>query len=251
MRKLIINADDFGLTKGINKGIIRGYRQGIVTSATALVNMPFWEHAAGLVGNYPGLGIGLHFNLTCGSPVTVADQIPSLVNQEGDFVNDLDILAKANVKEIHLELQAQFNRLVKSGVKPTHIDSHYNIHILDNVLMVVLAFACKKSLPVRLVPRAVVTYNSAGAKTTGDLIVEFRGKGANRPNLERLLSQCKAETVELRCHPGVVDSQLEGLSPYTWQRERELAVVCAYDKEEFPQHYGYQLIPFSGLKGLG
>lgn len=250
MQRLIVNADDFGLTKGINKGIVKGFLQGIVTNATALVNMPRWEHAAGLVGKYPGLGIGLHFNLTMGSPVTAPERIPSLVNGEGGFTEDRDALAAAEPREIALELSSQFARLVQAGVKPTHISSHQNIHSIDKVLTVVLDFATRRGLPVRLVPQARTRYADTGAMTTRALIVQFWDKGANRPNFERLLSTCQAETVELQCHPGVVDADLEGLSPYTWQRERELAVVCAYDKEGFPRHFGWELISYSSLKSL-
>ena len=248
MRKLIVNADDFGLTKGVNKGIIKGYRQGIITSSTALVNMPAWAHAAGLLHSYPRLGVGLHFNLTSGRPVSAPEAIPSLVDEDGNFLGDLEFLTSADSVDIARELYNQYNLLVRSGVKPTHIDSHHDIHTLDNVMPVVLVFASRLGLPVRQVPWALVRYSSAGAKTTGDLVVNFKDRGANRPNFERLLSQCKTDTVELRCHPGMVDAELERFSGYTWQRERELAVVCAYDKDDFPKAYGYQLINFSGLK---
>jgi predicted glycoside hydrolase/deacetylase ChbG (UPF0249 family) len=248
MKKLIVNADDLGLTKGINKGIIKGYCQGIITSATALVNMPAWEHAAGLLDNYPRLGVGLHFNLTCGSPVTAPEHVPSLVNEEGRFRNDLEALALADPVEVARELYNQFDRLVRSGIKPTHVDSHHDIHTLDNVMPVVLLFASSLGLPVRLVPWAQVRYSSAGTRTTDDLVVKFRDRGANRMNFERLLSECTADTVEIRCHPGMVDFELEQCSGYTWQRERELAVVCAYNKDDFPQAFGYKLITFSGLK---
>lgn len=247
MRKLIVNADDLGLTRGVNKGIIKGYRQGIITSATALVNMAGWEHAAAIVGKYPGLGIGLHFNLTTGSPVSDPEDVPSLVNEEGKFFNELDVLAMADSADVARELCNQFNRLIRSGVKPTHIDSHHDIHTLDNVMPIVLLFARRLGLPVRLVPWAELRYKSVGTKTTKELVVEFKDRGANRPNFERLLNRCQAETVEVRCHPGMVDSELEQVTKYTWQRERELAVVCAYEKEMFTKVYGYNLVPFSGL----
>lgn len=144
-------------------------------------------------------------------------------------------------------LYNQYNRLLRSGIKPTHIDSHDGIHSLDNILSILLDFAARHQLPLRLVPRARDRYNSAGTATTEEIIEGFQDKGANRPNFERLLSTCQAETVEFRCHPGMVDAELETVSAYTWQRERELAVVCAYSKEEFPRHYGFELIPFSGL----
>jgi len=247
MRKLIVNADDFGMTRGINKGVLRAFQQGILTSATALVNLPCWEHAAGLVNKNPSLGIGLHFNLTLGSPITDPQQIPSLA-KDGVFMEDSELLAAADPGEIKRELVNQYHRLERSGIKPTHVDSHQNIHSIDTVLAVILQFACGQGIPVRLIPQARTRYASAGAWTTGALIDQFRGRGASRPNFERLLSSCTSETVEFQCHPGTVDADLELLSSYTWQRERELAVICGYAKEDFSARYGYALVAFSGLQ---
>lgn len=249
MRKLIVNADDFGWTKGINKGIIQGFRLGIITSTTALVNMPSWEYGADLACKYPRLGIGLHFNLTSGEPITAPKDIPSLVNGEGKFIGSLDALRAADPLDITRELCNQFQRLTRSGIKATHIDSHHNIHSLDNILPIVLAFAARLGLPVRLVAQAKARYRSGGTVTTGELIETFRGRGASGPSLQRLLLNCQSETVELRCHPGLVDAELENLSPYTWQRERELAVVCAFAKEDFPGRHGYTLVSFAALRG--
>ncbi len=250
MRTLIINADDFGLTRGVNKGIVHGFRLGIITSATALVNMPCWPHAASLVSKLAGLGVGLQFNLTVGSPLTDPQLIPTLVNDKGMFHSDPGQLAQADPLDIARELFNQYNRLLHTGIKPTHIDSHDDIHTLDNVLPILLDFATCHNLPLRLVPQERSRYSRAGAATTEDLIDAFQDRGANRPNFERLLGNCQAETVEFRCHPGMVDADLQAVSAYTWQRERELAVVCAYSKEEFPQRYGFKLISFSGLGQL-
>lgn len=244
---LIINADDFGLTKGINKGIVKGFSQGIITSATALVNMPCWVHAADLVSKYPCLGIGLQFNISQGDPVCNPEEIPSLV-EDGTFAGSSECISAADSADVARELSSQYQRLLVSGVKPTHIGSHQNIHSLSNVLPVILDFAGRVGLPVRLISQARKLYLSAGTATTGELIVDFWDRGANRPNFERLLLDCNSDSVELQCHPGIMDAELEGLSPYTWQRERELAVVCAYDKEDFSQRFGYQLVPYSVLK---
>ena len=152
MRKLIVNADDFGLTQGINKGIVQGFRLGIITSATALVNMPCWPHAAALASRLAGLGIGLHFNLTMGRPLTDPRYIPSLVDEEGRFAGNPEQLAQADPLDVVRELYNQYNRLLRSGIKPTHIDSHDGIHSLDNILSILLDFAARHQLPLRLVP---------------------------------------------------------------------------------------------------
>lgn len=181
MRKLIVNADDFGLTRGINKGIARGFRLGIVTSASAMVNMPCWDHAAELAKRLPGLSVGLHFNLTLGCPVTPPRSVPTLVDAQGRFHGDLKQLATADPLDITRELYNQYNRLCRSGIAPSHVDGHQGIHALDNILAVLLDFAARLGLPLRLAPHARERYKAAGAVTTGALIDQFQGRGLPGP----------------------------------------------------------------------
>src|SRR5262245_52162998 len=85
MHRLIINADDFGFSASSNRGIIAGHKQGVVTSTTLMVGMPAAAEAASLARQHPKLGVGLHFNLTCGRPCRPAKDIPSLVDANGQF----------------------------------------------------------------------------------------------------------------------------------------------------------------------
>jgi len=183
--------------------------------------------------------------------VTPPRSVPTLVDAQGRFHGDLKQLAAADPLDITRELYNQYNRLCRSGIAPSHVDGHQGIHALDNILAVLLDFAARLGLPLRLAPHARERYKAAGAVTTGALIDQFQGRGATRPNFERLLRECRAETAEFRCRPGMVDADLENFSAYTWQRERELAVVCAYARETFPQEYGYQLISFAQLPAGG
>jgi predicted glycoside hydrolase/deacetylase ChbG (UPF0249 family) len=132
MRKLIINADDFGFNREITDGILECHKSGTVNSTTLLVNMPGAEYAAGLVRKFPGLSVGIHLNLTLGKPVLPPDQVISLVNQDGFFHEQAAMFRQAfrfqlNAKEIAAELNAQVERFLAYGLVPTHADSHHHV----------------------------------------------------------------------------------------------------------------------------
>src|SRR5229473_8150417 len=93
MKQLIVNADDFGITRGITDGIVEGHRRGMITSATIMANMPAFAYAAHVARSYPSLGIGLHLNLIDGPPVS-PDPLPGLVNARGSFWGSVGALIK-------------------------------------------------------------------------------------------------------------------------------------------------------------
>lgn len=244
MRLMIVNADDFGLSVGVNKGIIRAYRQGIVSSTSMLVNMPAWAHARDLARACPGLAVGLHFNLVSGRPLSKPEQVATLINEQGEFDGEPGRLARANPVHIARELAAQLARLQAARIDVTHIDSHRHVHSMPNILPLVLHYAAGHQLAVRRVEGQQRKYARAGTSTTGKLLEEFSAQGANRPNLHYLLQSSRARSVEIRCHPGLMDRELERWSGYTWTRERELAVICSFDREQFAATYGYKLANF-------
>jgi predicted glycoside hydrolase/deacetylase ChbG (UPF0249 family) len=132
MRKLIINADDFGFNREITDGILECHRNGTVNSTTLMVNMTGADYAAGLVAGFPGLSVGIHLNLTLGRPISPPDRILSLVNKEGWFRDQGDMFRRAfrfqlNAKEIETELSAQVERFLAYGLVPTHADSHHHV----------------------------------------------------------------------------------------------------------------------------
>jgi chitin disaccharide deacetylase len=126
MTKLIINADDFGYSKGVNLGIIEAFQNGVVTSATLMANMPGAEHAAALAKENPGLGVGIHLVLTCGKPI--CRDVPSLINDHGEFHRLADLEKIARIDEVERELTSQFERFLSFRIQPTHIDSHHHVH---------------------------------------------------------------------------------------------------------------------------
>ena len=147
---LIVNADDFGLSKGQNYGIVEACRHGVVTSTTAMVNGEAIEHAAALSRDLPDLGVGMHFVLTLGMPLTA---MPGLTRDGllGKWIWDMAEQGTLPLEEIARELDCQFNRFVDLfGREPTHIDSHHHVHMIPAIFPLVAEFARRKGVALRV-----------------------------------------------------------------------------------------------------
>lgn len=130
-RVLIVNADDFGLSKGQNYGIVEAYRNGVVTSTTALVNGEAIDHAAQLSHGLPALGVGMHFVLTLGKPVS---EMPGLTRDGllGKWIWQMAEEDTLPLDEIAHELACQYQRFIELfGREPTHLDSHHHVHMFS------------------------------------------------------------------------------------------------------------------------
>jgi predicted glycoside hydrolase/deacetylase ChbG (UPF0249 family) len=222
VRALIVNADDFGLTRGVSAGILAAHRHGIVTSTTVLVtgepDRRQLDEARAV-----GLGLGLHVNLTLGAPLTRGR---SLVDGGGRFRRDpLRAAAGADAREVRAEVEAQLGRFEKLvGRVPTHLDSHHHVGLQPPVRDVVLDVARAHGLPVRSQDAAARTRaRSAGLRTT-DYFFGEAGPDAYW-SLTRTLAALRALPAgvsEFMVHPGRSDDDL-GYSRYGRQREVELA----------------------------
>lgn len=132
-RRLIVNADDLGMTEGITDGIIFAHRYGIVTSASLLVNQPASEYALEQAKNIPTLGVGVHVNVDEGVPLLPPARIPSLVDEEGKLYSQVHLISRlwrrqVLASDLEAEFRAQINWVKQHGVTPTHCDSHHHIH---------------------------------------------------------------------------------------------------------------------------
>ena len=150
--KMIINADDFGYSKGINYGILEAYKNGVLTSATLMTGMPGAEHAAGIMQEVPDLGVGLHLNTALGKPVN--SQRKTLTDENGFFMKPDKIMELGidyNEDELYDELEDQYKKFEKlTKRKPTHIDSHlFSSDKLEKVKKAALALADKYEIPLR------------------------------------------------------------------------------------------------------
>jgi chitin disaccharide deacetylase len=152
MRNLIVNADDLGWTRGVNRGIVEAHRNGIVTSTTLLANGPAFEDGVRQVMAVPGLGVGVHLNLSDGPPVLPPAEIPSLVSKNGQFFAGpqqlLLLLARRRlvVAEVEREWDAQIHKARAAGIEPTHLDGHKHVHMLPKLFLVALRLARKHGI---------------------------------------------------------------------------------------------------------
>ena len=218
---MIVNADDFGLTRGVSAGILAAHRHGIVTSSTVLATSAIDADLA-TAARESGLGLGLHVNLTLGRPRT---RSASLVDEGGRFIRDARrAAARAEVAHVEAEVDAQVERflnLMKRG--PTHLDSHHHVGLLPPVREVVLAVARRLGVPVRSQdPAARARARSAGLRTPDHFFGES-GPAAYWTSARTLshLRELPPGVSEFMTHPGWFDDDL-AFSRYARQREVEL-----------------------------
>jgi len=153
-RLLIINADDFGYNDAITQGILAGYREGIITSTSAMVNIPGApERIVAAHASEPALPIGLHLNLTAGRPVLPAEKVPHLVRENGTFLPYESFLLRSSeipLDEVRAEAAAQAEILIRCGVAFDHIDYHQHIFALSaSFFGVVEELANEYRVPIR------------------------------------------------------------------------------------------------------
>jgi predicted glycoside hydrolase/deacetylase ChbG (UPF0249 family) len=221
VRTLIVNADDFGLTRGVSAGILAAHRHGIVTSTTVLVTAEIDREQLARARD-AGLGLGLHMNLTLGRPLTRAR---SLVDGRGAFVRDpRRAAAGAAAHEVRAEAEAQVERFEKLlGRRPTHIDTHHHVGLYPPVRDVVLEVARARGVAVRSQDAVARTRaRSAGVRTTDHFFGEA-GPDAYWSSARTLahLRALPPGVSEFMCHPGRFDDEL-GYSRYGRQREVEM-----------------------------
>lgn len=147
MKKLIVNADDFGLTEGVNRAILGGHHNGIITSATLMANGPAFDSAVVACLAAAALGVGVHLNLTHGRPVSRLTDVPSLVAPDGCFypspaglVQQI-LTRRVRLAEVERELRSQIDKVASAGVRITHLDSHKHIHVVPQLFNVVVKLA--------------------------------------------------------------------------------------------------------------
>ena len=230
MKRLIVNADDFGRTRGINAGVLEAHLAGVVTSATAMVLEPAAEEGISeAIGRAPRLALGLHFAVTGGGlPASDPTRLPTLL-AGARFVRYLEELAREiRAEEISRELDAQialFDRF--AGRLPSQLDSHHHSVLHPSIQAVFADVARERGLPVRASSReAQAAFRSAGVRTPDHFLDGFYGGGATAENLRALLRGLGEGTTELMCHPGRADEELLAGSTYARERERELGILC-------------------------
>lgn len=248
---LIVNADDFGLSKAQNYGIIDACRNGVVTSTTALVNGEAIGHAVALSRELPTLGVGMHFVLTLGVPLTpmVGLTRDGVLGKWGLALAEQGMLPLDSIAH---ELESQFNRFVALfGRKPTHIDSHHHIHMSPGLFPLVADFARDRDIPLRI-DRDVLAQqalSAPGVRSTDAFSSAFYGDNISQDLFLHVLDSAArqgAGSLEVMCHPAFVDNTLLK-SGYCYQRLMELDVLTSVPLKAAIEARGYRLGTFQSL----
>lgn len=248
---LIVNADDFGLSKGQNYGIIEACRRGVVTSTTALVNGDAVEHAAALAREVPGLGVGMHFVLTLGMSLS---PMPGLTRdgQLGKWIWEMAEQDVLPLDEIARELDCQFNRFVDIfGREPMHLDSHHHVHMIPAIFPIVADFARRKGVAMR-VDREVQALHGLSffsVPTTDGFSSAFYGEAIDEALFLKVLDDSAArgeKSLEVMAHPAFVDNTVRK-SAYCWPRLAELDVLTSPSLKYAIAERGYRLGTFGEL----
>lgn len=261
MRLLIVNGDDFGISEGVNRGIVEAHRRGILTSATVMANLPALEHAVQLWREHPTLGVGIHLNLTTGAPILPPGRVPTLVGPEGRLLGLNRLLKRMSLGRIDAgqlesELSAQVEKAMEAGLQPTHLDSHHHVHAHPFLQRIVVRVAVRYGIrgvrcPAELSPGEMIRragmltqphyLKTAALSAVGALLRRrvrraglvapdhFRGLllgvAFTAEDLHRLLRELPAGSTELMCHPGYPDRELSQRTSYTTGRELELEAL--------------------------
>jgi predicted glycoside hydrolase/deacetylase ChbG (UPF0249 family) len=226
MRFVILNADDFGLSDGINRGVIQSFEGGIVTSASLMVHQAAAEAAAYYAKQEPRLSLGLHLDFG------------EWVFAHGEWVQLYSVVhsneSNAFADEIENQL-AEFRRLV--GREPTHMDSHQHLHREEPIRSLVLGVARRIGVPVREFSAIPYCGDFYGQTDEGESLPD----ALSVRNLKEILATLAPGLTELSCHPGYRD----GLSnAYAAERELEVLTLCSPEIRTSLATLGIQLCSF-------
>jgi hopanoid biosynthesis associated protein HpnK len=290
VKAVIINADDFGLSASVNRGIIEAHRGGVVTSATLLANMPGFEEAVRLSSENPGLGVGVHLNVVRGRPVSPPESVPTLVSASGDFLGAAWALAARVVRgavaaaDLEREFSAQIRRVMDAGVAPTHVDSEKHAHAVPPVFRAAvksarvagiqaIRFPAESPELVRRLPRVsqpmlgrvksriirTLTHRnrdelgSAGLSTTDHFFGIAAQAELNSDALCALADALPPGVCEVTCHPGYVDQDLLAISERVggyWINRVREKELAALTSPEVRDSFARNHVTLLNFKGL-
>ena len=269
MKRLVVNADDFGYTRDVNRGIVDAHTQGILTATTLMANGAAFQHAIELAKQYPRLDVGCHLVLVGGE---------SLLGNRRPLPRSVpDLLKSLATRSIHPydELRAQVEKILAAGIRPLHLDTHKHTHLAFPVLKAVARlseefqipwvrrpfdFPLSGTGPIPWTKRAVSKslqllrnrfhseLSSHGCRTT-DYFAGFQLTGYLRDQeLAGLLRSLPEGVTEFMCHPGYCSDELRASPTHLKEsRERELAALVAPEARAALDRYSIKLVSYRDL----
>lgn len=284
-KRLIVNADDFGMSRGITDGIILAHRYGFVTSTSLMANMPAAVYAIGRLMNVPRLGIGVHLNICTGRPILPPGEIPSLVDRDGHFHAPHIMIRqlwnwRVSGCEIEAEFRAQIRWMRDRGVVPEHADSHHHMHLYPAAVLPFIRALRAEGIVRARAPRSSVwpKGKTIGGPHEGSMVrrlsvhlyrtalqliafrklrmpksrISFLSK--DRHNLTALgecwkaaLASLPPGTFELACHPALFECGFSETDRIRTQREEELYWLTNPEWRDVINSSGVQLITYREL----
>jgi chitin disaccharide deacetylase len=254
VKLLIVNADDFGRARGINRGVLRAHRDGIVTATTLMVGAPASEDAGRAAQETPSLDVGVHLVLTYGRPVSDPAVVRSLVERDGSFPRGPQAFlgtGRADRDEALAEYRAQVARArTLLGRAPTHLDSHHWLHDEPALEWAITTLARETGMPVRPHDDAQRDrLRAVGIPTVDHYRRDFQHEGhVDGTTLERILGDIGEGVTELGCHPGEADAELAATSTYASLRSDELATLIDPRTKAAVARNGITLTGYAALR---
>jgi chitin disaccharide deacetylase len=281
MRKLIINADDFGLHTAVNKGIISGFVGGCITSTSLMPGGDAFLEAVALAKTHPKLGIGVHLMLVGGRATCSSREIPTLIDDNGflpaNYPDFLQRYLSGRVKreDIRRELTAQVQRVITVGLPITHLDSHQHMHVVPGVFEIVLDIAeqfhiCALRIPAeplfffgnypfqvsRFIARAGLSVLSTlaakqaiqrGLRAPGHFFGMLAGGNMQPHYLLTIIDQLPEGVSEIMVHPGTDTSLLRSFYGWDYHWQQELEALTSPLLKERMQEKKIDLVSFREL----
>jgi hopanoid biosynthesis associated protein HpnK len=282
VKALIVNADDFGLAESINRGIIKGHREGFITSTSLMCSAPAFKDAVALAQENLRLGVGIHLTLVGGvAPVLPPEQVPTLVDARGVFPENYVLFAKklytggVKLSELKAELTAQISRGLATGLPFTHLDSHQHLHVLPGVSAVVLQLCREfkfkavrvpgeaylwnggfKSGPVRILGKCGLTFcaslfrqqlSAYGLVAPDHFFGMLAGGNLDERLVGNILTGLPDGVSEIMTHPGLDAAGLAQKFTWGYHWEQELQAFLAPANKEKLTANKIQLMNFGDL----
>jgi predicted glycoside hydrolase/deacetylase ChbG (UPF0249 family) len=273
-RLLIVNADDFGLTEGISRGILAAHRNGIVTSTSALAIGPAYPKVAHWLADEPALGVGVHLAAVGEDPPLLsAAEIPTLLRRDGHLSPGYaGFMARAaagrvDPEDLRREFTAQLETVQELGLPITHLDAHQHLHLWPLVCGVVLELALRYGIPAVRVPRyRSMTPSGIGVTVLGRRLARQASRAGlrhpqdavgiecagalDRDRLPRVLARLAAgscRSLELTVHPGEGDDADRARYEWGYRWEDELAALNTPEARRLVARHGFTLATYADL----
>lgn len=245
--KLIINAEDFGFSQSINKGIEFCLKNKLITNASIMISAPYAEQAIDLCKKNGFKNIGVHLNLTWGYPVSNPKQIRTLCEKSGKFHYMCSMPFFGKYEDAKKELKAQIEKFKKSGLKPAYLDFHHFFCEMPEIFRAYLELAKEYNLPCRTTnQRARAFALEAGVKTPDIFCNSFHDYSATEETIKQLCNtyQAKDVTIELMTTPGYIDDYTTQNTTYL---KREIEIYELKKAKENDVYKNIELISFADL----